>query len=112
MSVSQRIKQVRQELSLSQVKFSKGIFLSSGYFADIELGNRPVNERIIELVSVKYGVNRRWLETGEGTMFDKEPDQKLMQMVGLFGELNGHFQDFLLSLMSKLIKLQDQGADE
>jgi transcriptional regulator with XRE-family HTH domain len=111
MSVNQRIKQVRHELNLSQVKFSKGIFLSSGYFAGIELGNRPVNERIIELVSVKYGVSRRWLESGEGAMFDREPDRKLAQMVSLFGELNSHFQDFLLDLMSKLLKLQDQGDE-
>jgi hypothetical protein len=45
-------------------------------------------------------------------MFDKAPDQKMGLMIGLFEELNPHFQDFLLDLMKKLIKLQDTGQDE
>lgn len=111
MSVNQRIRQVRHTLNLNQIKFSKGIYLSNGYYAGIELENHPVNDRIIELVVAKYGVNRHWLETGEGAMFDKEPDKKLMEMVDFFGKLNSHFQDFLLDLMAKLIKLQEKNCE-
>jgi transcriptional regulator with XRE-family HTH domain len=106
MSVNERIKQVRHALKLNQIDFSKGIYLSNGYYAGIELGNHPVNNRIIELIVVKYGVNRHWLETGEGIMFDNEPDLKMMRMIELFGGLSGHFQDFLLDFVAKLIKLQ------
>ncbi|MDR3170953.1 MAG: helix-turn-helix domain-containing protein [Treponema sp.] len=107
-SINQRIKEVRHTLKLSQVRFSKGIYLSNGYLAEIELENCKANDRIIELIASKYGVSRHWLETGEGEMFDKAPDQKMGLMIGLFEELNPHFQDFLLDLMKKLIKLQGQ----
>jgi transcriptional regulator with XRE-family HTH domain len=112
LSVNQRIKQVRSTLNLSQMRFAKGIYLSNGYYAEIELENYKANNRVIELVVSKYGVSRHWLETGEGKMFDREPpDERLGQMIGLFQELNPHFQDFLFDIMGKLIKLQNTGQD-
>ena len=74
MSVNERIKEVRKTLKLSQINFSKGIYLSHGYYVGIELENCRANDRIIELISTKYGVSRRWLESGEGDMFDNKPD--------------------------------------
>jgi transcriptional regulator with XRE-family HTH domain len=112
MSVNQRIRQVRHTLKLSQVRFSRGIYLSNGYLAGLELENYKANDRIIELIVSKYGVNRRWLETGEGEMFDKTPDRQLEQMISLFHELNPHFQDFLFDFMGDLIKLQNTQAPE
>jgi transcriptional regulator with XRE-family HTH domain len=105
-SINERIKQVRRALKLSQVRFAKGIYLSNGYFAEIELGNRRANNRIIELIIARYGVGRRWIETGEGQMFDKTVDQRLEQLISLFREMSPQFQDFLFEVMDKLIKLQ------
>ncbi|MDR1627118.1 MAG: helix-turn-helix domain-containing protein [Spirochaetia bacterium] len=113
MTINQRIKQVRNTLNLSQIRFAKGIYLSNGYYAGIELDNYKANNRIVELVASKYGVSRHWLETGEGKMFDREPpDRKLEQMISLFRELNPPFQDFLFDVMGKLIKLQNAGTDK
>lgn len=113
MTVNQRIKQVRNTLNLSQIRFAQGIYLSNGYYAGIELDNYKANNRIIELIASKYGVSRHWLETGEGQMFDKDPpDVKLEEMIGLFRELNPYFQDFLFEMMNKLIKLQNTNKDK
>jgi transcriptional regulator with XRE-family HTH domain len=106
MSVNARIKQVRKELKLSQIKFSRGIYLSHGYYAEIELENFKANDRIIELISTKYGVSRQWLETGEGEMFDRKPDEKLEQMIITFRELNPNFKEFVLHFIDQLLKLQ------
>jgi transcriptional regulator with XRE-family HTH domain len=106
MSVNERIKQVRHTLKLSQLNFSKGIYLSNGYYAEIELENRRANDRIIELISTKYGVNRQWLESGEGEMFDRRPDEKLEQMIITFRELNPNFKEFVLHFIDRLLKLQ------
>ncbi|GHV71855.1 hypothetical protein AGMMS49928_25730 [Spirochaetia bacterium] len=107
MSVNERIKQVRQSLKLSQISFSRGIFLSNGYFAEIELGNRKANDRIIELISTKYSVSRNWLESGEGKMFDSPPpDKDLAQMMAVFSELNPQFREFVLHFIGQLLKLQ------
>ena len=106
-SVNERLTQARHELKLSQVKFSKGIHLSSGYYGDIEAGRIGVNDRIIELVSSVYGINKLWLKTGEGNMFDNQIDPKFEEMSVLFNQLNPDFQSYVLTQIKNLIKLQD-----
>jgi transcriptional regulator with XRE-family HTH domain len=107
MDVNQRIKELRRYLKLSQKSFSRGIYISYGYIAEIELGNSRANDRIIELISTKYGVNRRWLETGEGNMFDKAPpDSELEQMTTIFKELNADYRALVLNIIAQLLKLQ------
>jgi hypothetical protein len=107
-SINECLTQARHELKLSQVKFSKGIHLkSSGYYADIETGRHEVNDRIIELVSSVYGVNKHWLKTGEGNMFDRQTDRKFEEMSLLFQELNPDFQSYVLTQIKNLIKLQN-----
>ena len=87
----------------------KGIFLkSSGYIGDIEIYKHEVNERIIELASSVYGLNRVWLKTGSGKMFDgKKLDNQLHEMNILFNQLNPHFKGYVLAQIKQLIKLQN-----
>ena len=107
MTANDRIKKVRQTLGLSQAKFAKGISISNGYIAGIELGNRNVNDRIIKLVCASYGVNDKWLKTGEGEMFFPERDEKLEQAVAAFKELKPEFQDYVLQQINALLKVQN-----
>jgi transcriptional regulator with XRE-family HTH domain len=108
-SINERLKEARHTLKLSQKQFAKGIFLkSSGYLGDIEICRHEVNERIIELVSSIYGVNRVWLKTGRGKMFsEKKVDTDLEQMTVLFNQLNPHFKGYVLTQIKQLIKLQN-----
>jgi transcriptional regulator with XRE-family HTH domain len=107
--INDRLRQARQALQLSQVAFSRGIHLkSSGYYADIELGNHEVNERIVELASSIYGISKNWLKTGEGEMFDHRVDQKFEELSVLFNQLNPNFQNYVLGQIKNLVKLQEQ----
>jgi transcriptional regulator with XRE-family HTH domain len=107
-TVNDRLKEARLALNLSQRAFSKGIFLKSGgYYGDIETHRSEVNERVIELVSSVYGVNKVWLRTGKGQMFDKKIDNQLEQMTVLFNQLNPHFKGYVLAQIKQLIKLQN-----
>jgi transcriptional regulator with XRE-family HTH domain len=112
MSVNQRVKQVRKALNLSQVTFSKGIYLSNGYYAEIELENRKANDRILELIVSKYGVNRRWLESGEGEMFDQRPDEKLEEMNIVFRELEPQYRELVLTIIGQLLKIQKKSEEK
>jgi transcriptional regulator with XRE-family HTH domain len=108
MSVNKRIKQVRQNLEMSQIAFSQGIYLSHGYYAEIELENRKANNRIIELIAHKYGVSRHWLETGEGKMFETPPpDRDLERMIAIYQGLTPQFKEFGLLFLKQLLKLQE-----
>jgi transcriptional regulator with XRE-family HTH domain len=104
-SINERLKQVRQALQLSQAQFCKGIFLTNGHYAGIELGNRRVNERIVKLVATIYGVNEDFLRTGQGAMFDKTPDPRLEHLTRIFQELPPDFQDYILQQIDQLKKL-------
>ncbi|MDR3302589.1 MAG: helix-turn-helix domain-containing protein [Spirochaetaceae bacterium] len=104
-AVNERVKQVRLALGLSQAKFCRDIFLTSGHYAEIELGNRRINARIIKLIGVIYGVNEHFLKTGEGNMFDKSADGKIARIVRIFEELPPDFQDYILQQVEQLKKL-------
>ena len=113
-SINDRLKKARQELKLSQKQFAKGIFLkSSGYIGDIEIYRHEVNARIIELASSVYGINKEWLLSGKGKMFqnDRKIDNQLEQMNILFNQLNPHFKGYVLTQIKNLIKLQNVKAE-
>jgi transcriptional regulator with XRE-family HTH domain len=113
-SINDRLKKARQELKLSQKQFAKGIFLkSSGYIGDIEIYRHEVNNRIIELASSVYGINKEWLLSGKGKMFqnDRKIDNQLEQMNILFNQLNPHFKGYVLTQIKNLIKLQNVKAE-
>ena len=111
MSANQRIKEIRQYLNLSQAKFAKGIFVSSGYLAGIELGKRKVNERIAKLISFTYGVNENWLRSGNGEMFIRVEDEKLEKLTACFKQLTPDFQEYILKQIEELLILQNKKID-
>jgi transcriptional regulator with XRE-family HTH domain len=105
-SVNTRLKAIRKNLKLSQRDFSKGIYLSQSSYAKMELEDREVNNRIIELVSKKYGVNKDYLLTGQGDMFGTRPNVRLEQMIDIFSELDELFQDYILVQIKEILKVQ------
>jgi transcriptional regulator with XRE-family HTH domain len=112
MPINERIKEARRVLKLSQINFAKTIYISNGYLAEIELGNRRVNDRLIQLITTSFGINKHWLVTGEGPMFMTTPDQKLNRITSLFKELSPKFQDYVLKQMDQLIELQNEGEND
>ncbi|GHT82717.1 hypothetical protein FACS1894137_02150 [Spirochaetia bacterium] len=111
-TVNDRLKRVRGELNLSQKVFCKGILLSPGHYAEIELNNRAVNERIIKLVSTIYHVNESFLRNGEGDIFDETPDQKLQQMISIFQSLPEDYKDYILQQIEQLKKLHKKTSEK
>ena len=107
MTINERIKEARCKLKLSQRAFAKAVYVSNGYLADIELGNNEVKDRLIHLISTTFSVNKHWLLTGEGRMFNSTPEEKLERVTALFNELYPEFQDFVLRQIDELIELQN-----
>jgi transcriptional regulator with XRE-family HTH domain len=104
MTVNDRIKQVRTALKMSQAEFAKAVFISNSYIAELENAHRKVNDRIIHLISLTFGVNETWLKNGKGTMFFKTPSEKLQRMASLFNELPPKFQDYIMVQVEQLLK--------
>jgi transcriptional regulator with XRE-family HTH domain len=100
-----RLKQVRKSINFTQKKFSERIAISYNYLAEMELGKKPVNERIIRLVSMEFGIDEYWLRTGEGSMLNDEADAKTSKLISLFKSLNPQYQDCALNQLSELSDL-------
>lgn len=110
MSISQRIKQVRKYLGLSQAKFAENLCLSGGYVSGLESDKRRANDRIIRLIGVTYGVNELWLKTGEGQMYDRAANARAEQAMKIFRDLRPEFQEHALQQIDNLLNLQ--GAEK
>ena len=107
MTVNERVKHLRTTLKLSQASFAQAIYISNGYIAELESANRRVNDRIIHLISLNFGVSESWLKTGEGSMFFTTPAEKLQQMTALFNKLPPKFQDYVMVQIEQLLTTID-----
>jgi transcriptional regulator with XRE-family HTH domain len=88
---------------MSQAEFAKAIFISNGYIAELESANRRVNDRIIRLISLNFGVNEIWLKNGTGNMFFTTPTEKLQRLTNLFNDLPPQFQDYVIIQIEQLL---------
>ena len=108
MTVNQRIKDIRKNLKMSQKEFASAISISNTYLAGIENEARKVNDRIIKLCSMVFGINETWLKEGKGEIFFRSPDVKTTRLVNIFNKLPVNFQDYALEQMEGLLKLREK----
>jgi transcriptional regulator with XRE-family HTH domain len=108
-SINERIKHIRSVLNISQIEFSKKIFVSQSTYGEIELGNRKVNDRIIHLISTEFNINKDWILTGNGEIFNIEkPDLDIQNLVEMYKQLDKPLQDYLLKQTELLIELNNK----
>jgi transcriptional regulator with XRE-family HTH domain len=105
MEIRDRVKQVRQTLGMTQVKFAERIAVSTSHLAGMELGVKTINDRILRLISSEFGIDEHWIRTGEGEMYNKSSDANLSKMNSLFKSLSPDFQETALSQLTALSDL-------
>jgi len=107
--VNERIRQIRANLKITQKEFCKQIPISQSSLGEIETGVRNVNDRIIQLISTQFKVNKDWIKSGAGNMFDPEkPDIRLEHLVEIYKQLDKPLQDYLLNQTESLLKLNTE----
>ena len=105
--IHDRLRTVRKALEITQRDFCTGIYTSQSYYAQVEGGKRPVNDRIIVLVSSQYGVSKEYLLSGIGEMFSKNAaDIQLRQLMETFNELEPPFREYILLQVKQLADAQ------
>jgi hypothetical protein len=83
-----------------------GVFCAS-LKEGIEGGFKKANERIYELISTKYNVNKEWLLTGKGGMFSgPAPDVELEQLIEIYKELDPLFREYIMLQIKQLLSVQ------
>ena len=111
-----RIRAVRKALNLSQREFGEGLGVSRDVIGNIEYGRVPPKEPFLIHLCQQCRINRHWLETGEGEMFDECPEEetkfdKFDRLYSIFKSLTPTYQDCALEQIKSLADLQDQTKD-
>jgi transcriptional regulator with XRE-family HTH domain len=108
MEIIDRIKEVRQSLGLTQVKFAERIAVSTSHLAGMELGVKTIHDRILRLISSEFNVDEHWLKTGEGEMYYKSSNANLGKMNSLFKSLSPNFHETVLAQLKALSDLYNK----
>ena len=97
---------------MSQAEFAKAIFISNGYIAELESANRKVNDRIIHLISLTFGVNETWLKHGKGNMVFTTASEKIRRLTSLYRKLPPQFQDYVMLQIEQLLAAVSPGTQQ
>lgn len=71
-----RLKKLRKELDLTQQAFADKIGMKQNTIAQYEMGRTTPSDAIIFSICREFGVNEKWLRSGEGEMFEGLTDQQ------------------------------------
>ena len=103
--IQDRLIAVREALEITQRDFCRGIYVSQSYYAQIESGKRPVNDRIIALVCSQYGVSKEYLAAGKGAMFRENlSNLQLQQLLEVMNELEPPFREYIILQVKQLVE--------
>ena len=67
-----RVKELRKELRLSQEEFGRKLGVSRGVIVNVELNRAEIKPLFIEHLCLIFNVNKSWLFTGFGPMFNED----------------------------------------
>jgi transcriptional regulator with XRE-family HTH domain len=122
--LSDRLRELRKKLNLTQKEFGEKIDIKTSSYSDIENGRRNLTERNMTSICREFNVNEQWLRTGEGEMF-VEDDKALLEKYAnkynfsdldkaalkLFSELSPEdrniAEEFLLRLVNGVMNNKD-----
>jgi transcriptional regulator with XRE-family HTH domain len=113
LSINERLKAVRKSVGLSQKDFAAGIFLSHSFYSKIEAGSRKGNERVYELISNKYKINKQWILTGQGSMIkENASDIELEELMGVVKELDPLFKECIIQQIKLMANLHRKNKEQ
>lgn len=101
---SDRLKELRKALGLSQDEFAKKIIIGRSSIANYESGTREPISSVIALICKTWNVNENWLRNGEGEMFvEVSRDDEFLQLIEKsMTEESGEFKRRLAMAIMKL----------
>jgi len=111
MTIHERLTYARKKLHMTQAQFAEKICVKAGFLSSMEIGARKINPRMVRIINLTTGISRKWLETGEGEMFDSEIDHEIEEIVNLYRQLNPFFKAFFKRQLVEIINYEN-GIEE
>lgn len=98
-----RIKKLRKSLDLTQQGFADRIGLKQSTIATYEMGRNEPIDTVINLICREFNVREEWLRTGEGEMFNPEPQSNYDVLKGAYP----HLIPEMFALADEILKLPE-----
>lgn len=80
-STKERIKQLRQNLDLTQDEFGGRIGITKSSISTMESGRSNPSEQTLRSMCREFGASYLWLTTGEGPMFENGNDDAALHVM-------------------------------
>ena len=119
--MKERIKQLRNYLGLTQQKFADRLGLKRQTIAAYEIGNIEPSDSTLLLICKEFGVDEKWLRTGDGEMcppvypedrfasniskLQRSDDETIIRWVNMIAETNPEVLKEIEELMRKLLNI-------
>jgi transcriptional regulator with XRE-family HTH domain len=111
--IHDRLKAIRKSFGLSIRDFSKEIQYSHSLYGQTEHGNREASDRIIQLISSRFNVNKEWIKTGAGEMFiSPPPDIRLEKILEIYNMIDNTLKDCLMEQSKLLLRIYKDRKDK
>ena len=107
MEIKDRLKELRNALGITQVKFAERIAISTSYISEVEGGIKEINERVLRLIIAEFNANGNWMRTGEGSMFNEDVSAFVSEAMGMFKSLDKSFQEGALKILAILNEMNE-----
>ena len=109
-----RIKALRKALSLNQTDFGSKIGVKQSAVAAYESGSRTPLDSVIVSICREFGVNERWLRTGDGEMLmHLSREEEIMRFAAtVIRDPSSEFQRRFVSVLARLTPEQWQLMEE
>lgn len=109
MGVESRIKDVRKRLGMTQAEFGESLGVNRTIIKNYELSLVSPSSIFIEHMCMKYGIDRIWLETGDGEMFHEQSmDEEIAEFAG---KILGGDNQFKKQVFYALSQMDDAAWD-
>ena len=113
MVIHDRLKEIRKFLNLSIREFAKEISYSHGVYGQVEHGDRKPTDRIIQLITSRFNINKEWLLTGKGEMFASDsPDLRLDKIINVYNLVNPILKEALFDCSKMLLKIHNKDKND
>lgn len=112
--INTRIAEVIRASGLTKTAFSKRIGLSQPFVSQLASGDAAPSDRTIVDICREFGVNERWLRTGEGEMLmHLSREEEIMRFAAtVVRDPSSEFQRQALAVLAKLTPEQWQLMEE
>jgi len=106
MSVPSRLREIRKYFGLSIKEFAQQIYVSNSLYGSIEHGDRELSDRICQLIASKFNVNKGYILSGEGPMFnaDTPPDARLTRIFEIYNEVSDSHKEMILQISRTILE--------